>query len=64
MAIFNAEMDIAVMMHNTAYMIYLVISSNSTIQGTLESVAIIMIVTMVAESGNFSVLLEKGNEFH
>ena len=60
MAIFNAEMTIAVMMYITADMIYRVFSSNSTINWTFESVAIIMIVTMVAESGTFSVLLEKG----
>ena len=60
MAIFNAEMTIAVMMYITADMICRVFSSNSTINWTFESVAIVMIVTMVAKSGTFSVLLVKG----
>ena len=59
MATFNAVMAIAGMMVDTADAIRLFCDLIVTIRWTFESVAIVMIVNMIAERGTFSVLLEK-----
>ena len=59
MATFNAVMAIAGMMVDTADAIRLFCDLIVTIRWTFESVAIVMIVNMIAKKGTFSVLLEK-----